>query len=154
MRRWTIMLIPHGSEAPRTWSLTERSLRRLIWTGSLAALLLSIGAATVISRVALLASPPVMAADVPGSGAALHGEGAALRARVAELDSMLDTIRSADDRLKRLVGSAAGDSVAMILRSRASADSLLEHASRVARGFAIVRDSSASRAGRPARESR
>lgn len=148
------MLIPHGSEAPRTWSLTERSLRGLVWTGSLAVLLLAIGAVTIVSRVGQLASPMAMAAGVPESSQGLRNEGEALRARVAELDSMLDTIRSADDRLKRLVGSAAGDSVAMILRSRASADSLLEHASRVAKGFASVGDSSASRLVRPVRPAR
>src|SRR6185312_16759906 len=46
-RRWTLMLVPEGCDEPRTWSLSERLVKRTLITGAMltSALLLVAGAA-------------------------------------------------------------------------------------------------------------
>ena len=154
------MLVPHGSEALRSWSISERALRAAAWATIVVAIVLVTGLGTIVDRLARLRTSPAMAAT-PASGEGRVGDVDSLRAQVANLDQALRMIRSADGRLRTVAGSGApsatSDSVALMLR--AEADSLLELAGRVSKGYGALADSATRRAeagakrspGRPAR---
>ncbi|MEO7964179.1 MAG: hypothetical protein ABIT38_09765 [Gemmatimonadaceae bacterium] len=132
--------MPHGTETLRSWSISEHALRGAIWGGVLLAAVLLTGSGTIALQLWRLGSRPAMAATTRvGSG--LTDDVGALRSRVADLNNALDTIRSADAKL-RDVASARGtrsDSVALLLQART--DSLLRHASVVAKDYGSLADS-------------
>lgn len=149
--RWTIMVIPHGSEALHSLGVSARAARAAAWGVVLVAIVLVVGLRAIVTQASRLLSAdatPVSSAAPPADPDAL----ADLRSRLARLDSVLDTIRSADRRLRDAVGTTpVRDSALLLRRARASTDSLLGHAATVVMGFGSLADSAAEAERRRAR---
>lgn len=141
------MLVPHGSEALRSWSVSERALRAVAWGGVVAGAVLLTGVGTIVRQLGRLGASAAQAATLGGDAG--KGDVDSLRARVADLDQTLDAIREGEERLRLVSGSgvqsATSDSVALLLR--AEADSLLRVAGSVAKGYGRLSDSAARSAG-------
>ena len=147
------MVVPHGSEALRSWSVSERAIRGVAWGGMVAAAVLLTGVGTIVGQLSRLGANAAEAATLSGTGE--DDDVDSLRARVANLDQALHTIRGAEGQLRLVAGSgvrsAASDSVALLLR--AETDSLLGLAGRVAKGYGTLADSASRSAGGSARVS-
>lgn len=150
VRRWTLLIVSHDSEAPRSFSVTERRVRAAAGAFAVLVLVAMVGVGTIIARVGRIATPPLAPAVAVTSPPA--GEVVQLQSRVGELQNLIDSIDLVDDSLARLTGSSEPDSA--ILRrlmarlpallstqgtavaavapdpatARATADSLLRHA--------------------------
>ncbi|MCC6318988.1 MAG: hypothetical protein IT361_15015 [Gemmatimonadaceae bacterium] len=125
MRRWTILLISHDTEAPRSFTFTERALRVAGSVGVGAALVAAIGVGTLIARSGdWPARDPSRALAQHDSGASPHV--AALRTQVGAIRSALDTIRAQDARMRAIAGV------------QTAADSLLAHAAHLAEQYRLL----------------
>lgn len=113
MRRWTILLISHDTEAPRSFSFTERTLRR---AGSLGAALLLVGVIGVGTFVARLGNLPQGKGVTVSKAAAASPEVAALQARLKAIRGTIDTIRREDARLRSVAGVPGTDSETVLQR--------------------------------------
>lgn len=154
MKRWTLLLIPHDTERPRSFAVSERSVRLM---GSAVAVVVlaavvGIGAITVlVSRRGERSAGTRLAAERPGVLAPpSRAQVESLQATVDALTGTLDTIREADARLSALSGVPSADSGILrahraIQGSKASADSLLRQASTVAAGLDQLADSATVR---------
>ncbi len=161
MRRWTLLLIPHDTEQPRSIAVSERAVRL---AGSAAAFVVlaavvGIGAvAALISRTGGVSSEVEAAASVaPAAAPSATAEVDSLRATVRLLTGTLDTIREADARLSAASGVPSADSATLrahveIAGTRAKADSLLMRASSVAGRMGALADSAGR--GRPVKGQR
>ena len=58
MRRWTVLLVSHDSEAPRTYSVSERAIRVGVLLGIAVTLVAMIGLGTVIANLGSLNPRP------------------------------------------------------------------------------------------------
>lgn len=108
-RRWTVLVVPHGSEPPKSVQLSERALRG---TGTAAttvafAALLWIGAADRLG----LREPPRMDADM----ARLLTEASELRMGLDMLRDTLAALSSRDRQLRLAAGLPSGDSASAAL---------------------------------------
>ncbi|MFN8666447.1 MAG: hypothetical protein U0164_04500 [Gemmatimonadaceae bacterium] len=152
MRRWTILFIPHDTEQPRSFAVSERALRWM--AGGAAALVLvavvAIGSiAWWVSSGRLQRAEARLAAESDALGRTA-AEMDSLRATVSALNGALDTIRQADARLSAAAGMGKPDSAtlqtqAALRGSRASADSLLRRAAFVAQRIGAMADSATAR---------
>jgi hypothetical protein len=118
MRRWTVLLISHDSEAPRTYSITERSARVGALLGLVFLLVATIGVGTLIASVGSLNPQPaaqVASATRDDNGVA-SPELRSLRHRVARLNGVLDTIRQQESQLRVTAGVPATDSKTIVSR--------------------------------------
>lgn len=155
MRRWTILLIPHDTEQPRSYAVSERAVRRAVGGAAVLALTVIGGVAATAYQVARRGGlARVAQAD---SAAASSDERAvdSLRATVEALNGALDTIRATDAMLAQVAGVAPPDSAtlarrAALERTKASADSLLRGASAVAGRLGALADSARRRGVVPA----
>ena len=97
-RRWTLMLVPEGCDEPRTWSLSERLVKRMLITGAVltSALLLFTGAA--LGRVVQHQASGII-------GSAFSGRDAVqLEARLRTLDDTIAALERRDDQIRLLAG--------------------------------------------------
>ncbi len=153
MRAWTVLLVPHDTEEPRSIAVSGRMLRVAAAAAVVVLFAAAIGIGTVAARWARVDR---MGASV-GSAALLEdgavvtgGELDSLRATVEALYDVLGTIRQSDARLSDAAGMGhrtelRADSHAAIALTRASADSLLVGASRVADRLVALADSARGR---------
>ncbi len=153
MRRWTVLLIPHDTDEPRTIGISGRTVR----TTAVAAAVLAIAAVVGVGAIAGWIVRPTDAergqgfsssagTSSPSSGSALDS----LRATVEALYGALDTIRQADARLREAAGLPQVDSASLqahaaMAGTRAAADSLLRGAIVVAGRLGRMADSASSR---------
>lgn len=131
MRRWTLLVVSHDSEAPQSFPVTERVLRAA-GIGAVAVLLVAmVGVGTIIARLGRLGGPPApaLAAEKPVPP----------HPRVVQLEGRVDTLRGVVDSI-----AALDDSLA---RVTASTDSLLDRA-RAVNARMLSLDSTARRATR------
>lgn len=125
MRRWTVLLISHDSEAPRTYSLSERTLRVGALLGVTFLLVATIGVGTVIASVGSLSPQP--AARVTESARSVASpELRSLRQRVARLHGVMDTIRQQESQLRVAAGVPKTDSKTIVSRFLALIPSFLK----------------------------
>jgi hypothetical protein len=112
-RRWSILIVPHGTDAPRRYDVGERSVR--VFTGMLVAC-----AMVVIAALMLLFSPLATPAARLASlqNARLQSQLAALDGAVAQLSDSLATLAEHEVHFRQLSGLPApertvgdGDSV-------------------------------------------
>jgi len=152
MKRWTILLIPHDTEQPRSFAVSGRMLRWMVGGAATIALIAVAGVGAMawwVSSGRLERERTRIAAE----DAALDRtttELDSLRATVHALNGALDTIRQADARLSAAAGVSAPDSAtlhtqAALRGSRATADSLLRRASFVAQRIGAMADSASAR---------
>ena len=118
MRRWTVLLVSHDSEAPRTYSISERAVRVGVLLGIAVTLVAMIGLGTVIANLGSLNPRP--AARVAGlsdlNDTEVSPDVRSLRNRVARLQGVLDTIRQHESQLRVAAGMPATDSTVMVKR--------------------------------------
>ncbi len=112
MRRWTVLLVSHDSEAPRTWSLSEKAIRVGVLLGVAVSLVAMIGLGTVIANLGSLSpKPAARVASVGGlADSEVSPEVRGLRHRVARLQGVLDTIRQQEAQLRVSAGMPKTDS--------------------------------------------
>ena len=48
-RCWTVMVVPHGSDSPRSYSISERAVRFGLYVGAVLGLMAAIGLGTAIA---------------------------------------------------------------------------------------------------------
>jgi murein DD-endopeptidase MepM/ murein hydrolase activator NlpD len=103
-RRWTVMVIPHGSDSPRSYSVTERALRITASVGAAFGFVALIG---IGNAIASLGGPlrQVARASAPN-------DLAAVAARVASLRDTIGVIHRREQQIRLLAGLPAVDSVA------------------------------------------
>src|SRR5271168_3605670 len=102
-RIWTVVIVPNGSDAPHTLSVSERTLRRVGWVvGGVAATLLLVAAVTAIR----LGGPPGLSALMTPAERQL----VELRTRMAELRDTIASIDKRNEQIRLLAGLPSPDS--------------------------------------------
>ncbi len=104
-RRWTLMIVPHGSDSPRTIPVTERGVRTIAWVGGLLSLFFVGGVGYAVTQ---LGTPAAIA--VESENRALSGELAYLQSRVKELQDTIGSIGKRDEQIRLLAGLPSVDS--------------------------------------------
>lgn len=104
MRRWTLLVVSHDSEAPQSFPVTERGLRAAGVGVVLVLAVAMVGVGTIIARLGRLGGSPA-----PATAAALpqppHPAVAQLEGRVDTLRAVVDSISALDDSLTRATAS-------------------------------------------------
>jgi len=112
-RRWSILLVPHGSESPRTYSLSQGAVRALVAGGALLVALAALGALATGNEI-LLRSRRL-------DQASLRQRVVTLQSRLDSLSDTLEAIGRRDQQIRLLAGLP--DSAAAWEASGASAGS-------------------------------
>jgi murein DD-endopeptidase MepM/ murein hydrolase activator NlpD len=145
-RRWTFLVVPHGSDSPRSFSLSEALVRRLMVGGSVIGLVAAMGVGVAISHVAL---------RIRGTDDhSLIGSVTMMQARLDSLDDTLRVIARRDQQIRLLAGLSADsaaqhpDSVGALLTigkvsemtvsSSGDIDGMIKRANSLAASFAEV----------------
>ena len=98
-RRWTFLVVPHGSDSPRSFSLSERFVKRLAVFAGAVGLVAAMGVGVALSHVAL----KFRHAD----DASLLGSVSLMQARLDSLDDTLRAIGRRDQQIRLLAGLSA-----------------------------------------------
>jgi murein DD-endopeptidase MepM/ murein hydrolase activator NlpD len=106
-RRWTVMVIPHGSDSPRSYSVSDRMLRGGAYAGSVVLLVVMMGFGYAIAGVRSIASPTSLATAHPAGTSELT----AVASRVALLRDTIAVIREREQHIRLLAGLPSADSV-------------------------------------------
>ena len=99
------MIVPHGSDSPRAFPVTERGVRIATWTGGVLAVAFLAFGAYVVTQ---LGTPAAIAAH--SENRALTGELAYLQARVKELQDTIGAIGKRDEQIRLFAGLPSVDS--------------------------------------------
>jgi murein DD-endopeptidase MepM/ murein hydrolase activator NlpD len=98
-RRWTFLVVPHGSDSPRSFSLSEKFVKRLAVFAGAVGLVAAMGIGVALSHVAL----KFRHAD----DASLLGSVSLMQARLDSLDDTLRAIGRRDQQIRLLAGLSA-----------------------------------------------
>jgi murein DD-endopeptidase MepM/ murein hydrolase activator NlpD len=154
-RRWTLLIVPHGCDSPRSVSLSAKTVRRLVAVASGVGLAAVIGLGTGVSLLA--------ARGTGRDDGSLRTQLVSLQARLDSLDDTLRAIERRDDQIRLLAGlpadsqparapdrerpssGANGATTGRLLSSlalgpRADIDLLIRRANSLAASFAEVSD--------------
>jgi murein DD-endopeptidase MepM/ murein hydrolase activator NlpD len=131
-RSWTLVVVPHGSDASRTIDVSERTLRRLAWAAGAALLLCVIALTTAALRFS--GSPLVTALMTPADR-----QLADMRTRMAELRDTIVVIDKRDAQIRLLAGLPSQDSgVTPAAELPLDVDRLIARANTLSASFATV----------------
>jgi murein DD-endopeptidase MepM/ murein hydrolase activator NlpD len=131
-RSWTLVVVPHGSDASRTIDVSERTLRRLAWAAGAVLLLCVIALATAALRFS--GSPLVTALMTPADR-----QLADMRTRMAELRDTIVVIDKRDAQIRLLAGLPSQDSgVTPAAELPLDVDRLIARANTLSASFATV----------------
>jgi murein DD-endopeptidase MepM/ murein hydrolase activator NlpD len=131
-RSWTVVVVPHGSDASRTIDVSERTLRRLAWGAGAGLLLCALALAAAASR---FSASPVFAAFMTPADRQL----ADLRTRMAELRDTLVVIDKRDAQIRLLAGLPRQDSgAAPAAQLPLDVDRMIARAHTLSASFATV----------------
>jgi murein DD-endopeptidase MepM/ murein hydrolase activator NlpD len=108
-RRWTVMVVPHGSDSPRSFSISERAVRAGAYVGSVLALMALVGLGSTIATTGRLISSAVRPTEANAMGSKPRDVAEVAR-RVASLRDTLDVIRKREAQIRLLAGLPATDS--------------------------------------------
>lgn len=148
-RRWTVMIVPHGSESARSIAVSDRALRAASWVGACISMVLLIGLGVVIAQVGSVGRRIAYGRSLDPAAAELLD----LRAQIGRLQDTIAGIEQREERLRlmagmpdtdsaeRLVAMSAGDSGDGPPAARADVAVLLRRASLLSESFAEVTDS-------------
>lgn len=98
-RRWTVMIVPHGSDSPREFPVTERGVRIASWAAGVLGLAFLAFGGYVVTQ---LGTPAAIAAA--SENRALTGELAYLQSRVKELQDTIGAIGKRDEQIRLFAG--------------------------------------------------
>jgi murein DD-endopeptidase MepM/ murein hydrolase activator NlpD len=152
-RRWTVMVVPHGSDSPRSFSVSERAVRAAVYVGSALGLRAAIGLGSAIATTGRYISGAVRPTEANAMSSRPRNV-AEVAQRVASLRDTLDVIRKREAQIRLLAGlpstdsaQSAGDVVASggdsLTRGaeRADVETLIKRADLLSARFAAVTDS-------------
>jgi murein DD-endopeptidase MepM/ murein hydrolase activator NlpD len=156
-RRWTFLVVPHGSDSPRSISLSETLIKRLAICASAVGLVAAMGVGVALSHVALKLRH--------NDDRSLLGSVTIMQARLDSLDDTLRAITHRDQQIRLLAGlssdSAHGDSTGptlaigrvseMTVSSSSDIDGMIKRANSLAASFAEVSGTLAHNSERMAR---
>ena len=108
-RRWTVMVVPHGSDSPRSFSISERAVRAGVYVGSVLALMALVGLGSAIATTSRLISSAVRPTEANAMSSRPRDVAEVAR-RVASLRDTLDVIRKREAQIRLLAGLPATDS--------------------------------------------
>jgi murein DD-endopeptidase MepM/ murein hydrolase activator NlpD len=143
-RRWTFLVVPHGSDSPRSISLSETLIKRLAICASAVGLVAAMGVGVALSHVALKLRH--------NDDRSLLGSVTLMQSRLDSLDDTLRAITRRDQQIRLLAGlssdSAHGDSTGprltiggvseMTVSSSSDIDGMIKRANSLAASFAEV----------------
>jgi murein DD-endopeptidase MepM/ murein hydrolase activator NlpD len=98
-RRWTFLVVPHGSDSPRSFSLSETLIKRLAICASAVGLVAAMGVGVALSHVALTLRHT--------DDRSLIGSVATMQSRLDSLDDTLRAIGRRDQQIRLLAGLSA-----------------------------------------------
>jgi murein DD-endopeptidase MepM/ murein hydrolase activator NlpD len=98
-RRWTFLVVPHGSDSPRSFSLSETLVKRLAIFAGAVGLVAAMGVGVALSHIAL----KFRHAD----DRSLIGSVSLMQARLDSLDDTLRAISRRDQQIRLLAGLSA-----------------------------------------------
>jgi murein DD-endopeptidase MepM/ murein hydrolase activator NlpD len=108
-RRWTVMVVPHGSDSPRSFSISERAVRAGAYVGSVLTLMALVGLGSTIATTSRLISSAVRPTEANAMSSKPRDVAEVAR-RVASLRDTLDVIRKREAQIRLLAGLPATDS--------------------------------------------
>ena len=156
-RRWTFLVVPHGSDSPRSISLSETLIKRLAICASAVGLVAAMGVGVALSHVALRLRH--------NDDRSLLGNVSLIQARLDSLDDTLRALTRRDQQIRLLAGlssdSAHGDSTGptlaigrvseMTVSSSSDIEGMIKRANSLAASFAEVSGTLAHNSERMAR---
>lgn len=104
-RSWTLLVVPNGSDSPRTFTLTERALRIASGFAAVVGIVAAIGIGVLVSTVGMPTSRIAQREN-----RLLSQELIDLKIRLRHLEDTLDVIGKHDERVRLLAGLAPVDS--------------------------------------------
>ena len=160
-RRWTVMVVPHGSDSPRSFSISERAVRAALYLGAMLGLMAAIGLGTSIATTSRYISGAVRPTEANAMSSHPRDLSEVAK-RVASLRDTLEVIRKREAQIRLLAGLPAADSAAqpLVVPGDSSGDSLsrgaprqdvetlIQRADLLSARFAAVTDSLQSNAQR------
>jgi len=143
-RRWTFLVVPHGSDSPRSFSLSEKLIKRLAIGASAVGLVAAMGIGVALSHVALKLRHT--------DDRSLLGSVTLMQARLDSLDDTLRAISRRDQQIRLLAGlttdslhsDSSGPTLAiggvseMTVGSTSDIDVMIKRANSLAASFAEV----------------
>ena len=156
-RRWTVMVVPHGSDSPRSFSISERTVRAGAYVGSVLALMAIIGLGSAVATTGRYVSSAIRPTEANAMSSTPRDMADVAR-RVATLRDTLNMIRKREEQIRLLAGLPAqdsggtgpnagtGDSSRVPLDT--DVESLIQRADLLSARFAAVTDSLESNAQR------
>jgi len=153
-RSWTVMVVPHGSDSPRSYSISERAVRVALYVGAVLGLMAAIGLGTAIATTGRFISGAVRPTEANAMSSHPRDMSEVAK-RVASLRDTLEVIRKREAQIRLLAGLPATDSGARILATaqdsvadsaarslpHADVETLIERADLLSARFAAVTDS-------------
>jgi murein DD-endopeptidase MepM/ murein hydrolase activator NlpD len=98
-RRWTFLVVPHGSDSPRSFSLSETLVKRLAMLAGAVGLVAAMGVGVAFSHIALKFRHT--------DDRSLLGSVTLMQARLDSLDDTLRAISRRDQQIRLLAGLSA-----------------------------------------------
>jgi murein DD-endopeptidase MepM/ murein hydrolase activator NlpD len=108
-RRWTVMVVPHGSDSPRSFSISERAVRAAAYTGSVLGLMAIVGLGSAIATTGRFVSRAIRPTEASAMDSRTSDVSEVAR-RVASLRDTLNVIRKREEQIRMLAGLPATDS--------------------------------------------
>ena len=153
-RCWTVMVVPHGSDPPRSYSISERAVRAALYVGAMLGLMAAIGLGTAIATTGRFISSAVRPTEANAMSSHPRDMSEVAK-RMASLRDTLEVIRKREAQIRLLAGLPATDSAARILASAqdsvadsaaralpaADVETLIQRADQLSARFAAVTDS-------------
>jgi len=153
-RCWTVMVVPHGSDSPRSYSISDRAVRAALYVGAMLGLMAAIGLGTAIATTGRFISGAVRPTEANAMSSHPRDMSEVAK-RMASLRDTLEVIRKREAQIRLLAGLPATDSAARILASAqdsvadsaaralpaADVETLIQRADQLSARFAAVTDS-------------
>src|SRR4030095_1980354 len=153
-RRWTVMVVPHGSDSPRSYSIRERAVRLALYAAAMLGLMAAIGLGTAIATTGRYISGVIRPTEANAMSSHPRDLSEVAK-RVASLRDTLDVIRKREAQIRLLAGLPAADSAAQPLAvpgdssgdslsrgaARQDVETLIQRADLLSARFAAVTDS-------------
>ena len=153
-RCWTVMVVPHGSDSPRSYSISERAVRVALYVGAVLGLMAALGLGTAIATTGRFISGAVRPTEANAMSSHPRDLSEVAK-RVASLRDTLEIIRKREAQIRLLAGLPATDSAAQVLTAaqdsladsaargmpQADVETLIQRADQLSARFAAVTDS-------------